>query len=48
MFFPHIYLENYFEITEMIYADCKKNYPTIELIDLVSPAIYIGLKNPLL
>ena len=48
MFFPHIYFQNYFEITEMIYADCKKNYPTIELIDLVSPAIYIGLKKPLI
>ena len=47
MFFPHVYFENYFELTEKIYADCKRNYPTIELIDLVCPSIYIGLKKPI-
>jgi len=46
MLFPHTYFENYFELTEMIYRDCKKNYPTIEVVDLVSPAFYIGLKKP--
>ena len=47
MFFPHVYFENYFALTEKIYADCKRNYPSIELIDLVCPSIYIGLKKPI-
>ena len=47
MFFPHVYFENYFTLTEEIYADCKRNYPSIELIDLVCPSIYIGLKKPI-
>ena len=47
MFFPHINFENYFELTEQIYADCKKNYPSLQLIDLVSPAFYLGLRKPI-
>ncbi len=47
MFFPHIYTENYFELNERIFQDCKKNHPSIELIDLVSPAFYIGLRKPI-
>ena len=46
MFFPHIYIENYFELNEKIFVECKNNYPSLELIDLVSPALYIGLKKP--
>ena len=46
MFFPHIYIENYFEINEKIFAECKENYPSLELIDLVSPALYLGLRKP--
>ena len=46
MFFLQTYFENYFELTEMIYKDCKINYPTIEIIDLLSPSFYIGLKKP--
>tara|TARA_Y100000768_G_C23927857_1_gene658481 strand:- start:157 stop:1242 length:1086 start_codon:yes stop_codon:yes gene_type:complete len=46
MFFPHIYIENYLEINEKIFVECKNNYPSLELIDLVSPALYIGLKKP--
>ena len=46
MFFPNIYIENYFELYEKIFLQCKNNYPSLELIDLVSPALYIGLKNP--
>ena len=47
MFFPYIFFENYFELTEKIFADCKKNHPSLELIDLVSPAFYLGLRKPL-
>ena len=46
MFFPNIYIENYFELNEKIFVECKNNYPSLELIDLVSPALYIGLKKP--
>lgn len=46
MFFPQVYFENYFELTELIYKDCKLNYPTIEVVDLVCPAFYVGLKKP--
>ena len=48
MFFPNIYIENYFEINEKIFVESKNNYPSLELIDLVSPALYIGLKKPIL
>ena len=46
MFFPNIYIENYFELNEKIFVECKNNYPSLELIDLISPALYIGLKKP--
>ena len=46
MFFPNIYIENYFELSEKIFVDCKNNHPSLELIDLVSPALYIGLRKP--
>ena len=46
MFFPNIYIENYFEINEKIFVECKNNHPSLELIDLISPALYIGLKKP--
>ena len=46
MFFPNIYIENYFELNEKIFLDCKNNHPSLELIDLVSPALYIGLRKP--
>ena len=46
MLFPNIYIENYFELNEEIFVECKNNYPSLELIDLVSPALYIGLKKP--
>jgi len=46
MFYPHIYIENYFELNEKIFVECKNNYPSLEIIDLVSPALYIGLKKP--
>ena len=46
MFFPNIYIENYFEINEKIFLECKNNHPSLELIDLVSPALYLGLKKP--
>ena len=45
-FFPNVNFENYYMVTEKIYADCKHNYPLLELIDLVSPEIWIGLKKP--
>ena len=47
MFFPYIYFENYFALTEKIFVDCKRNYPSLELIDLVSPAFYLGLRKPI-
>ena len=46
MFFPNIYIENYFEINEKIFVECKNNHPYLELLDLISPAVYIGLKKP--
>ena len=46
MFFPHIYVQNYFDLNEKIFVECKNNYPSLELVDLVSPALYIGLKKP--
>ncbi len=47
VFFPYIYFENYFVLTEKIFTECKKNYPSLELLDLVSPASYIGLRKPI-
>ena len=46
MFFPSIYFQNYFELNEKIFVECKNNYPSIEIIDLISPALYIGIKKP--
>ena len=46
LLFPNIYIENYFELNEKIFVECKNNYPSLELLDLISPALYVGLKKP--
>lgn len=46
MFFPNVYLSSYYKLDEKIYKNCKKNYPSIEILDLVSPSISIGIRKP--
>ncbi len=47
IFFPTINFDNYFNLTENIFSDSKRNYPSLELIDLLSPSICIGLRKPI-
>ena len=46
--YPNINYENYFAVSEGIFSDCKKNYPSLELIDLVSPSVWVGIRKPLM